>query len=470
MKLNSKVAKIILAALFFQSNIASAETYTEAMVENMKTEADLVSLTCKNVSPADLASCQQQALAKSRAQAAEVDSTANRVTVGAGGAISAPKAPVFTCGTTDTFSASYRACQDSYAAASATYQKDLAAYNEAQKNIQAGQVTAENAALAQQSSKSAAATLQEIKDKNEKGKSSFLNTSTITMALGVAATIKGTACSMSCPLGCCTQAPVFFGVAAGMMLLSSLAKKQAGQHEAAAKNACTSLNQLSSAPTNCDGTTTGGPGAATVTNSAITIDPLTGVCSPADSDICKQNPKFGVATGSVKDALGASAFASIDKKDLFKLQPDGSIKFKNGKTYKDSDFKDINSLMATGMSAAMAKSIMDELGSSNASSLNKLADKDLKKETKLGGQTYSEGGGTTVVNSSKPELSDKTYGDQQNKKEEAFSEDRKPSSEGLAKEFNGELIGVAGDDIFLMVNRRYKLKSEQDSFIAQDLK
>jgi hypothetical protein len=483
MKLNSSLAKIILAAIFFQSHFALAVDNYLTQTNNA-VNAELQPLVCQKVpSPywnseyggtapmVDEPSCAAENVnrARVRANAANVNATNNRLTSGDGTTINAPKAPAYTCGGMDNFSSEFQACQNNYSAANSIYQKDLAAYNEAQKNIQAGQITAENAALAEQSSKSAAATLAEIKQKNEEGKKSYNTTSSITQALGVAAMLSGTACSVSCPTGCCAAAPKFFAVSAAMMLLSSLAKKQSNQHAAAAQNACTSLNQLSSTPTSCDGTTTGGPGGPTVTDGAITIDPLTGVCTPADSDACKQAPKVGVATGSVKDALGSSAFAAVDKKDLFKLQPDGSIKFKNGKTYKDSDFKDLNSLMATGMSAGMAKSVLDSMGS-NASSLAKLAGKDLKKETKPGGQTYGEDGGTTVVNSSKPETSDKTYGDQLGKKDETFSEDRKPSSEGLAKEFNGELIGVAGDDIFLMMNRRYKLKSEQDSFIAQDLK
>jgi hypothetical protein len=39
---------------------------------------------------------------------------------------------------------------------------------------------------------------------------------------------------------------------------------------------------------------------------------------------------------------------------------------------------------------------------------------------------------------------------------------------GLTTSYNGERIGVAADDIFLMVNRRYKVKNDQDSFITAD--
>ena len=43
---------------------------------------------------------------------------------------------------------------------------------------------------------------------------------------------------------------------------------------------------------------------------------------------------------------------------------------------------------------------------------------------------------------------------------------RNPAGEGLTRDFNGEAIGSAGDDIFSMMNRRYKMKTAQDSFIS----
>jgi hypothetical protein len=45
---------------------------------------------------------------------------------------------------------------------------------------------------------------------------------------------------------------------------------------------------------------------------------------------------------------------------------------------------------------------------------------------------------------------------------------RKPSNvnkvAGLTKNFNGEKIGVAAENIFNMMTRRYKTKEKQDSF------
>jgi len=71
-------------------------------------------------------------------------------------------------------------------------------------------------------------------------------------------------------------------------------------------------------------------------------------------------------------------------------------------------------------------------------------------------------GGTNIVDVNKGDGSqNKVFKD-----EFKDVEDRKPSSEGLAREYNGEMIGVAGDDIFLMMNKRYKIKNDHDTFIS----
>ena len=45
--------------------------------------------------------------------------------------------------------------------------------------------------------------------------------------------------------------------------------------------------------------------------------------------------------------------------------------------------------------------------------------------------------------------------------------DRRPSLEGLSKSVNGDLIGVKGDNIFKMINRRYQDKEQQIWFFGQ---
>ncbi|MFN8846362.1 MAG: hypothetical protein ACK5V3_00425 [Bdellovibrionales bacterium] len=47
---------------------------------------------------------------------------------------------------------------------------------------------------------------------------------------------------------------------------------------------------------------------------------------------------------------------------------------------------------------------------------------------------------------------------------------RKPAQvSGLTKNFNGDPIGVAGDSIFMMMSRRYKLKSNQKTFFGPEV-
>lgn len=402
----------------------------------------------------------------------------------AGELMAAPKAPIYTCGSLETFSSEFQACQSSYNAANKVYQNDLQVYNIVQTSNGNEQQTSELKAIADQkeleklNSKSATATLAEIKDKNEKGKKSFDITAAITMGLGIAATVKGGLCAAKCGApapGCCPMAPMYFATAAAMFLLNSKAKKQSSEHAASAKNACESLNQLSSQPSDCNSVAATNGVTAGTTTTSISYDPVTGKCLPEGAEECKQLPSVSAAPPSVKDALKSSAFASGKlPSDAFTIT-DGAVKFKDGKTYKESDFKDINSLMAAGLPADMAKNVMDSLSQASGG-LAALGDaKAAKKEYKdtLGASFSGPDGATTVVDVNRGQTSDKKYTDDLGAGKtdgKKLDEDRKPSSEGLAKEFNGELIGVAGDDIFLMMNRRYKLKSEQDSFIAQDLK
>jgi hypothetical protein len=47
-----------------------------------------------------------------------------------------------------------------------------------------------------------------------------------------------------------------------------------------------------------------------------------------------------------------------------------------------------------------------------------------------------------------------------------ISEERVPASaEGLLTNYHGEMIGVDGDDLFKMMNRRYKMKLIQNFFL-----
>ncbi|AZZ38091.1 hypothetical protein CIK05_15210 [Bdellovibrio sp. qaytius] len=490
MKRNSSFAKILLAAILFQTHIAVAQTFTQQTSNEMTSDASMQPLVCQKVpapnwnsdsggqrpmvdDPACVAENNNRANA--RANVAVIKNDAARITTGDGTQTLAPKAPLYTCGSiTNVHSTEFQTCQNNYNAQNAQYQKDLQVYNITGSAHGDLQNAAELKAIEDQKNKTATATLAEIKDKNDQGKKSYDKTSAITKALGIAALMKGTACASSCPYGCCPAAPGYFALAAAMFLLSSKAKKQAGEHAASAQNACESLNQLSSQASSCaPPPSVNGSGTGSTT---ISYDPVTGKCLPEGSEECKQLPGVTASAPNVKDALKTSGFASgKNMDDQYKLLSDGSVQMKNGKVFKDGDFKDANALMAAGLSASAAKGVMDSLAqaSGGLAGLSSDAKSGKKDGTGISGALGGADGATSVVDVNRGQNSDKKYGDDlgaDKKNGKKFDEDRKPSSEGLAKEFNGELIGVAGDDIFLMMNRRYKLKSEQDSFIAQDLK
>lgn len=378
-----------------------------------------------------------------------------------------PISPTYNCGSLEVGSTAYNTCKSEYDAKYEVYRKELDAYNLAQTqqtttSSTQSQTTTTKSKSVFSTSGSAAATLADIKQQNDAGKASYEDTASETNALGIVNTVIGAGCAASCSAagtGCCAAAPVFFATAAHMFITSDKASNQATQHAISSAEACKSLNQISSKPTDCNSRSS---------SQSISYDPITGLCSPADSELCKNNPGIGPAPPLVKDALKNSGFAGIkNANDLFTRLPDGSIKFKNGMTFKESDFADEKSLMAAGLSAANAKSVLSSIGSATGR-LGAIAAIDPKSAIKKDyGAGASGAGAATVVDVNKNEpgknFSDKTTAVPQNN-------ERSPSSEGLVKEFNGELIGVSGDDIFLMVNRRYKLKSEQDSFIPQGLK
>ncbi len=80
------------------------------------------------------------------------------------------------------------------------------------------------------------------------------------------------------------------------------------------------------------------------------------------------------------------------------------------------------------------------------------------------------GGGINSVGDNQNEGYDGSGG-KGNRKDANASGERAPASAlvaGLTTKYNGENIGVAADDIFSMVSRRYSLKTLQDSFITPD--
>lgn len=370
---------------------------------------------------------------------------------------------------TGDYNPNYSLCMQNYQNQQKEYQKQLAIYNTAMDSQQQSRMQADKAQydeLAKMKNTSATGSMSEIQDKNDKSKQLYTLAAAAAAGVAVGWYVKANHCAATCSMmgsGCCGLVPGLMATGAAFMLLNGMANKQSAEHAQAAYSACTAYNQMSTQVKNCSGPNT----AVTISS----IDPNTGLCKPDAPPECQQGlNQSGIKIPVTKDANGKiSKMAGSEIEKMATQLPDGRVKDKNGKIWSLSDFADKKSMMAAGLSAADAGKLFDELyGKNGLLAKNSLLNpKDALKEENskknvLGGSFGSSLGGTNIVDVNKNEGSqNKVFKD--NLKD---VDNRKPSSEGLAREYKGEMIGVAGDDIFLMMNKRYKFKNEQDSFIS----
>lgn len=239
--------------------------------------------------------------------------------------------------------------------------------------------------------------------------------------------------------------------------LAGLAYSQVSSNESSGYQACLASNQLAS-----DGGANCGAPPSSYNPQSFPSNQRADLGKLFDSNgKCIGNPASctrvinGLPSGmSAKDAL--KALDDFDKNNPFTIDKNGNITA-GGKTYAPSDFADEAAMMAAGLSAADAKALAAKLKG------NAL---DLAKGFKgSGGSAFGDNGGGSSLAGGKGSAAngnaslEKNIGGGEKPRELA-------SFEGLAKEYNGTMIGVAGDNIFKMMNRRYKLKVAQDIFIA----
>lgn len=343
-------------------------------------------------------------------------------------------------------------------------------YNQArqmQQQAQQAAATAEQQRLAQQAQlASAKAAAESAQNKNNEGNMIY---QLAAVGCGIASASYGIQFSASCSGGAtCNYDLLEKSLAYGALAL--LASEQASSHDQVAFNACTVASQVSSDSGSC-----GAPPAPF--NPSTFPSNLTGNGPGTIGSIFDQNGKcIGSATQcqaiisnlppgvSIKEGLkGINSFASGGTK-AFKVDKNGNLITKDGKKYKPEDFQSEKAMIAAGISPGSAKSLMGDINRASGGFDAKAA---LTKENSKGdnaGGAFGEngagggaGGKGSALNANGKAGSGKDIGG--GKRDPA-------SAEGLAKEFNGDMIGVAGDDIFKMMNRRYKLKASQDNFIA----
>ena len=339
---------------------------------------------------------------------------------------------------------------------------------QAQKQAQQAAATAEQARLAQQAKlDSAKAAAESAQNKNKEGSQIYQMAA---IGCGITSAVFGAKYIASCGYRGCSDVPSLYKSLA-FAALSILASTQSSSHDSVAHNACEVAGQVSS-----DGGSCGGAPApynpATFPSNLTGTGPGTigsifdanGKCigSPAQCQAIISNLPPGT---NIKEGIkGISSFAGGGGSKPFKVDKDGNLITKDGKKFKPEDFQSEKAMMAAGITSADAKSLMGDINKATGSFDAKAA---LAKEDAKGGENSGAFGENGAGGGAGGKGSALTANGGAGLGKDIGGGKRDPASaEGLAKEFNGDLIGVASDDIFKMMNRRYKLKSSQDNFIA----
>lgn len=262
------------------------------------------------------------------------------------------------------------------------------------------------------------------------------------MALGAMYVKKGAACSGSCPYGCCSQAPMLYAQGALHFLMGAQSFQQAGANGKAAGQA--GLTGYDTSATNPFGD------AGTEINH---LDP--------NVDSTQDKGLSGVANTKKLNEI---------KRDLLgqglngvKMDPKtGVITTPDGKSYDPNQLTD---------KAAMAKAGLSDSVIDGAFAANSAFEKAAIK--KMGGADTVGIGAATAENGFSDGGGGAKYGsassmDQRSGGGGYADKSRNPANTnkiaGLTKNFNGERIGVAAENIFNMMTRRYKTKEKQDAF------
>lgn len=348
------------------------------------------------------------------------------------------------------------------------YQYQMGIYN-AKKAIVEQQTAAATIAQEEenkkkiQQAKETATSFAANQNNTQKGDMLYKIVSQVTGQLGKMEVQQGVQCASGCPYGCCSSAPMHFAKAAAYFALMAAAQSQSQRMNKSGHDSCTSYNAVASDKQSC------GP-------SPIMSDPLSdpnfpantltglvgpdGKCLPTAPPSCQDTiAEIEKRTGTnIKDLnKGLSAFAGGKGPIKFK---DGKIVLPNGKAFTPEELMTEQGLKAAGLSASEANAFLAKNKEQMTSFKPFVFNKPKIESSSYGmGDLNSSSGG-------KGSIKGGPNGNFKGEKEVSGTEREPASAEGLVKDFYGELIGVAGDDIFKMMNRRYKLKTAQDSFIG----
>ena len=287
-------------------------------------------------------------------------------------------------------------------------------------------------------------------DENQKGSQIYqIAAAACELASGAFMTKYGASCTPKCNEAFLATSIFFAGAA-------KAASSQADSNSDVAHRSCLTAAQFSTKDSNCGPAPTPFKPSDVITK---TFD-QNGNCigSQLDCDNLSKNLPPGT---SIKDMMNGLKTITSGK-GPYKINPDGSITSKDGKKYTVDNFSNENAMIAAGFSAADAKFAAANLKKIKDSINNDLSAASLLAKKNSGPNSYSDNTGTASNKSgSSPLTPNGSTAKLINDKERSLA-----SAEGLVRDFNGEAIGISNDDIFRMMNRRYKLKASQDNFIA----
>ncbi len=248
----------------------------------------------------------------------------------------------------------------------------------------------------------------------------------INMAVGAVNLVTAYQCFSSCPKGCCAMAPSFLAMGMANLAQAKADGKTAGQ--ASGTVGMTDINY------------NGG------------YDP-NAVNKLLNDPELKPGYDFGNAMTNADPSKGMS----WDSKT-------GIVTTASGKTYKPSDFNSPGAMAAAGMSKGMIDSIMGMEKKIQDDAMKKLDKMGLNKTSVASEEEGGGGGGSGGFNGgSSSETNPYAAAGSGGSK---LGIDRDPAQvAGMQKDYNGEPIGVAGDSIFKMMTRRYKVKEGQSTFL-----
>ena len=350
-------------------------------------------------------------------------------------------------------------CKSTNQVADAAYNRQKDLYDRQKQIMDASAASAADAAKAKADAdamKSASGGYSNVAEKSKTGSILYQVAASAAGMEGVKYLGQAAGCSVpSCQVPLVIAAQVAFAI-------MGAGKSQANRMDVAAVSACQSANQTAALQTGCAAPPKADPGNVydpTDPNNALSGLDKNGKCKSDAPPSCSQMLKDPRYAGTDFKSLGAGVSGFASGKFGAKISKDGIVTLPDGTKTTVEALMTREGMLKAGMSPAQIDSLMKQIGANPA-----LVDakKDLKDLNKAGLPISDTGGlitGGATGDGTARTLNGNATGLKDINK-------RKPSSEGLTRNFNGESIGAQGEDIFSMMNRRYKLKSSQDSFMG----